>query len=98
MLQRAELDRELGDFGSLSQQLQVTAQPEGGFRLSQVRGGCFFERIGLRANDVVVRVDGRAINGVDDAAAAYAWLRVANTFTVDVVRDGRPLTLRYVIS
>lgn len=98
VLARAELDRELGDFGSLSQQLQVAAQPEGGFRLSQVRGGSFFERIGLRTNDVLVRVDGRPINGVDDASAAYAWLRVANQFTVEVLRDGRPLTLRYVVS
>jgi hypothetical protein len=45
-----------------------------------------------------MRVDGRAINGVDDASAAYAWLRVTDRFTVDVVRDGRPLTLRYVIA
>ena len=95
---RADLDRELGDFGALSQNVQVTAQPAGGFRLVQVRPGSFFERIGLRSNDVVMRVEGRPINGVDDASAAYAWLRVTNRFSVDLVRDGRPVTLRYVIA
>ncbi|MDB4969541.1 MAG: ral secretion pathway protein GspC, partial [Myxococcales bacterium] len=98
LIARAELDRELGDFGALSQNIQVAAQPDGGFRLAQVRAGSFFERIGLRTNDVVVRVDGRSINGVDDASAAYAWLRVTNRFSVEVVRDGRPMTLRYVVA
>jgi S1-C subfamily serine protease len=98
LIARAELDRELGDFGALSQNVQVAAQPDGGFRLTQVRGGSFFERIGLRTNDVVLRVDGRPVNGVDDASAAYAWLRVTNKFSVDVLRDGRPMTLRYVVA
>jgi S1-C subfamily serine protease len=98
IIPRADLDRELGDFGALSQDVQVAAQPEGGFRLAQVRSGSFFERIGLRTNDVVLRVDGRPINGVEDASAAYAWLRVTNKFTVDVVREGRPMTLHYVIA
>jgi hypothetical protein len=98
LIPRADLDRELGDFAALSQDVQVSQQPEGGFRIAAVRGGSFFERIGLRANDVVLRVDGRPINGVEDASAAYAWLRVTNKFSVEVLRDGRPLTLRYVIS
>jgi len=97
LLPRAELDRALGDFASLSQDVQVAQQPEGGFRLAAVRPGSFFERMGLRPNDVVLRVDGRTINGVDDASAAYAWLRVADRFTVELLRDGRPLTLRFVI-
>ena len=77
--------------------MQVDQQPSGGFRLAAVRPGSFFERIGLRPNDVVLRVDGRPINGVEDASAAYAWLRVTNQFAVEILRDGRPVTLRYVI-
>jgi general secretion pathway protein C len=98
LIPRADLDRELGDFAALSQDVQVTQQPEGGFRVAAVRQGSFFDRIGIRQNDVVLRVDGRTINGVEDASAAYAWLRVTNKFSVEVLRDGRPLTLRYVIS
>jgi hypothetical protein len=98
LIPRADLDRELGDFAALSQDVQVAQQPEGGFRIAAVRQGSFFDRIGLRPNDVVLRVDNRPINGVEDASAAYAWLRVTNKFSVDVLRDGRPLTLRYVIS
>ena len=77
--------------------MQLTQVAEGGFRLASVRPGSFFERIGLRVNDVVLRVDGRPINGVDDASAAYAWLRVTDRFSVEVLRNGRPMTLNYVI-
>ena len=98
VIPRADFDRALGDFAALSQDVQVTPQPEGGFRLTAVRPGSFFERIGLRANDVVLRVDGRPINGVEDASAAYAWLRVTDHFTVDVLRDGRPVAFQYVIA
>jgi hypothetical protein len=47
---------------------------------------------------VVLRVDGRNINGVDDASAAYAWLRVTSHFSVDLVREGRPLRLHFRIA
>jgi S1-C subfamily serine protease len=98
VISRNDLDRELGDFAALSQDVQVAPATSGGFRLEQVRTGSFIERIGLRTNDVLLRVDGRPINGVDDASAAYAWLRVTSKFTVEVLRDGRPVTLRYVVS
>ena len=98
IIPRADLDRALGDFAALSQDVQVTQAAR---RRLPPRGRA--PRLLLRAhrpapNDVVLRVDGRPINGVDDASAAYAWLRVTDRFSVDVVRDGRPLTLRYVIA
>ena len=44
---------------------------------------------GLAKAAIVMRVDGRPMNGVEDASAAYAWLRVTNRFTIDVVREDR---------
>jgi type II secretory pathway component PulC len=98
VIPRVDLDRELGDFGALARQARVTAAPEGGFQLLQVRPGSFVSRVGLRRGDVIVRVDGRPINRAEDAAAAYAWLRVTDRFTVDVVRAGQPMRLHYVIA
>jgi hypothetical protein len=46
---------------------------------------------------VIVRLDGRPINRVEDASAAYAWLRIADHFSVDVLRNGRPVQLRYLV-
>jgi S1-C subfamily serine protease len=98
VIARSLLDRELSDFQGLSDQASVAQLSAGGFRLSRLRSGSFVERMGLRVGDIILRVDGRPINSADDASAAYAWLRVTDHFTVELVRDGRPITLRYVIS
>jgi S1-C subfamily serine protease len=98
VIPRADLDRELGDFAALSEQVQITPQPTGGYQLTAVRRGSFLSRIGLRSGDVVLRVDGRTINALEDASAAYAWLRVADHFTVDLLRDGRPVRLHYLVA
>jgi S1-C subfamily serine protease len=95
---RAFLDRGLSDFAALDEQVTLTQLPQGGFRIAALRQGSFLERMGLRAGDIILRVDGRPLNGVDDASAAYAWVRVTDRFTVEVVRAGRPLTLRYVVT
>jgi membrane-associated protease RseP (regulator of RpoE activity) len=95
---RDVLDRELADVGALAQQIALEREPSGGYRLMALQSGTFLERIGLRAGDVVVRIDGRPINTLDDASRAYAWLRVADRFTVEVVRNGTPLVLRYAVT
>ena len=91
-------DRELGDFETLATQVQLTRAAKGGYRLDAIAEGCFFERIGLKAGDIVRRIDGRPINGPSDASAAYAWLHIADQFTVDIERSGQPLRLHYAIA
>jgi S1-C subfamily serine protease len=98
VIPRTDFDRELSDFGSLSTQAALAANPTGGFRLLAVRPGSFVSRVGLRPGDVILRVDGRPINGLEDASAAYAWLRVTDRFSVDLLRNGQPLTLHYLIA
>gem|GEM_PF-3351343 len=95
---RDVFDRELGDFETLATQVQLTRAPKGGYRLDSLAEGCFLERIGLKAGDTVRRVDGRVINGPSDASAAYAWLHIADQFTLDIERGGQPLRLHYSIA
>lgn len=97
-LSRAQLERELGAMGGPQQPVVLTANPQGGFRIAALRAGSLADSIGLRAGDVVLRIDGRPINGLGDAASAYAWLRLTEQFTIDVVRDGRLVTLRYAFT
>ena len=94
---RVELDRGLGDFRALdaSVALEIAA---GGFRVADLRAGSFLERMGLRRGDVIQRVDGRALRSAEDASAAYNWVRVTDHFAVDLVRNGRPITLRFQIT
>jgi general secretion pathway protein C len=98
VISRAELDRALSDFAALSKQVAVARRARGGFRVQRLAPGSFFERLGLHAGDVVLRIDGRPLNAVEDASAAYAWIRVTDHFSVDLLRGGRSLTLRYHIT
>jgi predicted metalloprotease with PDZ domain len=54
------------------------------------------ERAGLRTGDELVRINGRAVIDGTDVTAAVRAVGHGATVAVDVVRDGRPLTLRFV--
>jgi S1-C subfamily serine protease len=96
LIPRDVLTRELADFDGLGQQVSL-AQERGGFRLQSLRAGSFLQRAGLREGDLLTRVDGRPMASIDDCAAAYASLRVASRFTVEVERGGKSVELRFVV-
>lgn len=87
--------QQLEDFNAIASFVTVTPVEGGGYRLTLVKRGGYLERLGLRDGDVVKKIDGRAINSADDASRAYSWLRATDHFSVDVVREGVLVTLRY---
>lgn len=54
--------------------------------------------LGLRAGDVLLRVNGIELSSSDLCLAAYANARDARFITLELLRGGRPLRLRYVIT
>ncbi len=55
--------------------------------------------VGLRAGDVVVGFDRVAVDGSMDELLGYVRRNylVGETLTVDVLRDGKPVSLRWVL-
>jgi S1-C subfamily serine protease len=51
----------------------------------------------LRAGDTITAVDGKPLATLDDAAELYVRASTARNITVDLVRAGKPLTLRVAI-
>jgi hypothetical protein len=94
---RKRLDAALSDFSRIEREVAMSIG-SGGVRLDKVAKESFFHEMGLRDGDVVKKVDGTAIKGLDDAAAVYARLGKAKKFTVEIERAGAPLTLRYQIT
>jgi type II secretory pathway component PulC len=95
---RADLERGLGDFQTLDASVAIEVAAQGGFRVAELQRGSFLNRMGLQKGDVIMRVDGRPLRTAEDASAAYNWVRVADHFVVDLVRDGQPLTLRFRVA
>jgi len=57
--------------------------------------GSAAERAGLRTGDELVRINGRPILDGTDVTAAVRAVGLGAAVMVDVVRDGRPLTIRF---
>ncbi|RTL33485.1 MAG: PDZ domain-containing protein [Burkholderiales bacterium] len=55
--------------------------------------GTLAEKLGLRAGDIVIRMNGRAINGSADLVAALLAWQSAEGARVSVIRDGQPQAL-----
>jgi putative serine protease PepD len=62
-----------------------------------VQGGAA-ARAGIIEGDVIVKVGDRSIAGADELVVAVSERRPGATVQVQLVRDGRPLTLQVVLT
>lgn len=93
---RAELDAALADFSKLAGSFRATFTPDG-LRFDAVQEGSLLGKIGLRKGDVVTYVDGKPLRSLDDAANLYARAGSVRATTLQVVRDGKLVTLQVAI-
>ena len=95
-IKRTEIDAALADFASTSSTFRA-AFVKDGLRFDDVTKGSLLARVGLERGDVVTTVDGQPLRSLDDAANLYARLPTARGTTLQVVRAGKPVTLRVSI-
>lgn len=74
----------------------VMGQP-GGFSISEIVPGSLIEKIGLRNNDVLKKVNGQAINKPEEIFQAYSQLLRDANIEVEIERGGRSEVFRYEI-
>jgi S1-C subfamily serine protease len=96
VLTRTAFRAELADFGKLSGGVKA-AFVTNGARLEAVTPSSLFARAGLRANDVVVSVNGLPLHSIDDAAELYARASSVKAIAIDIRRNNKPLTLHVTI-
>jgi type II secretory pathway component PulC len=96
VLPRADLDLALSDFSKLSHSALGTFTPTG-FHVDSVLDGSLFAKVGIRANDTIASVDNIALRSLDDAAQLYAHASTARNVTIQLVRAGKPITLKVTI-
>jgi general secretion pathway protein C len=66
-----------------------------GLRLQGMRSDSMFSRIGLRNGDVLVAVNGRAVDSPQQAAGMYESMMNETNVAITVLRRGREQTIRY---
>jgi S1-C subfamily serine protease len=64
-----------------------------GAQVANVKAGSPAEKAGILENDVVVKVGNRGVADADEFAVAVRLLTVGKEAPIEVVRDGRHITL-----
>lgn len=101
VLPREELQRALAQPEQLMTQARLVPSFNGvgdGFKLYAIRPESLFARLGLLNGDKVVRLNGLAMSGVESALEAYARLREASHFQLELERNGQPVRKTYTVS
>ncbi len=65
----------------------------GGAKVTKVNPGGPADRAGIKENDVVLKVGARTVNNLDELTVAVRQLTVGQDAPVDVLRDGKRITL-----
>ncbi len=96
---RAFVSESFLNLGELAEEIRATpnvvAGKINGFALSEIESDSVFERIGLKDGDILMRVDGRPLNDPANALAMIPLLRERNSVQVEVMRGGKPVSLKF---
>ena len=97
-IRRSDIQNSLEDVSGLLEQARIVPAPSGdGFQISSIRSGSLFARMGLRNGDIVQGVDNRPITGTEDVVSFYQELGSASNITLDIIRNGREMSLPFRI-
>jgi len=95
-IKRGDIDLALGNFAATAATFKATFTAQG-LRFDDVVAESLIARVGLQKGDVITTIDGQPLRSLDDAANLYARLPTARGSTIQVLRAGKPVTLRIAI-
>lgn len=91
----------LNDMGKVLGDARLQPYNEGrrvkGFSLSEIRPGGVFGLIGLKNGDVLLRINDFEIDSVEKGMQLLVGLKGETNLSLDILRDGKPIRLRYRI-
>jgi general secretion pathway protein C len=96
-IDRNMLKSQIGSPALLSQAL-IVPHSKGGFEMRNVTRGSLYEQAGLRSGDVIRKVNGQAINTLDDAMRVYREMGGLDRLiavNIDIDRGGQSQRLHY---
>lgn len=94
MVARAESNSRSTGFRVYLGTIPTYADSSDGLKLDGVREGSPAEKAGLKAGDRVVKLAGRDVRNVYDYTQALSEMKAGQEYEVELVRDGRRLTLK----
>lgn len=97
--QRYNYDDDIKEVLGLMSQIDVSPGPKtnenNGVIVTRIQEDSVFERIGLQVNDMIISIDDKKIESVDDSLEIYETLRTSPKGTILIMRDNRQEMLVY---
>jgi general secretion pathway protein C len=101
LVNREDVSAAVGDINRFMTQARLKPHFEMGrpvgYSVSEIVPGSLMEKLGLRNNDVIKKVNGMSVNRPEEVMQAYAQLQRDSNIEVEVERGGRSEVLRYEI-
>ena len=101
MVAQTEVAHQLENLSTLFTQMRAVPNMKdgvaNGFRIFAIRRNSLFQKLGLKNNDVVQRVNGMDLNDPARALGLLEDIKGENRLTLDVLRGNEPRTLTYEI-
>lgn len=96
------LDSALGNVETLATQVRAVPHKDGdgnidGFRLSAIRKGSLFEKLGIKNGDVINSVNGQPFTSAEGALSTYQSLKNESHFSFEITRRNQRQTLDYEV-
>lgn len=100
-LKRSQIDEAIQDINALMKQVRIipnfTQGKPDGLKITGVMTGSFFNQIGLQSGDIILGVDGKPIESVDDALKLYTGMKTADSLSLNLRRGSRDQIIEYGI-
>ncbi len=101
-IDQSTIDGAMGNLEMLASQVHASPHKGAdgqidGYRLSAIRKGSMFEKLGIKNGDVVKAVNGKPLTSTDGAMALYGSLSSEKNFSFDITRRSQDSTLEYEI-
>jgi general secretion pathway protein C len=102
VVERSLVEDAVENVEKLATQIRVVPHkgPDGeidGYRLSAIRRGSLFDKLGVKNGDIVHDVNGHALTSADGALKAYQALQSDSNFTFEVTRRNKKQTFEYEV-
>jgi general secretion pathway protein C len=68
-----------------------------GFKVFAIRRNSALRKMGLKNNDVLTSVNGYDLSNTEKALELYGKLQAEKSFSLEILRNGEPVTLEYNI-
>jgi type II secretory pathway component PulC len=99
LINREDATASIGDVNKFMTQARMKPHFEmgrpSGYSISEIVPGSLIEKIGLRNNDIIKKVNGQMINKPEEVYQAYSQLLKDANIEVEIERGGRSEIFRY---